>query len=167
MFDQVSQLLWDQPLASPDKQEELVKLGTIEVAAKHLPGPITTAAPLTGKERLMVHGFYTDTGTYDRMKHCEPNAGLLSTLAASCSAARDAILACRPSILPLFTATLPITSPSCAAAIIGAIRSSLGCYGICAPQHRKAPALLSSLGFHLPDSPQHRKFVKSVAVQAR
>ncbi|BDA44496.1 hypothetical protein COCOBI_05-6830 [Coccomyxa sp. Obi] len=93
---QVAQLLWDQALASPDKQEEFVKLGIIEVAAKHLTGSITTAAPMTG---------------------------LLSTLAASSVAARDAILACRPSLLPLFTATLPTTSPSSAATIVGALKS--------------------------------------------
>ncbi|CAL8470458.1 g10000 [Coccomyxa elongata] len=93
---QVAQLLWDQSLASPDKQEELVKLGFIEVAAKHLTGSITTAAPLTG---------------------------VLSTLATSSVAARDAILAYRPSILPLFTAALPSTSASSAAAIVGALKS--------------------------------------------
>ncbi len=73
MFGQVAQLLWDQSLASPDKQEELVKLGFIEVAAKHLTGSITTAAPLTGEQpSSWSTSFAKAMNVSHKVKHVDP-----------------------------------------------------------------------------------------------
>ncbi len=47
--------------------------------------------------------------------------GVLSLLAASSAAARDAILSSKPSILPLLTGKLIAGTPSCTAFCVGAL----------------------------------------------
>ncbi|KAK9915891.1 hypothetical protein WJX75_005712 [Coccomyxa subellipsoidea] len=93
---EVAQLLRHQLQTTPEKQEEFLKQGIIEAAARHISGSSTIAAPAIG---------------------------LLSTLAASSPAVRDALLTSKPSILPSLTAILSGSSPDTAGAAVVTLKT--------------------------------------------